>query len=55
MRTIERTSQFRKDYKREARGQHRATLDVDVVELLELLIADAELPSRYVDHGLGGQ
>ena len=27
MRKIERTGQFRRDYKREARGQHRASLD----------------------------
>jgi hypothetical protein len=29
MRTIEHTSQFKKDYKREAKGQHRATLAQD--------------------------
>lgn len=55
MRTIERTTQFRRDYKREARGQYRATLDLHLVELFGLLIADAELPDRYVDHGLGGR
>ncbi|RPZ95405.1 type II toxin-antitoxin system mRNA interferase toxin, RelE/StbE family, partial [Pseudomonas aeruginosa] len=26
MRQIERTGQFKRDYKREAKGQHRATL-----------------------------
>lgn len=27
MRTIKRTTQFKRDYKREKRGQHRASLD----------------------------
>ena len=27
MRTTERTNQFKRDYKRESKGQHRATLD----------------------------
>lgn len=27
MRTIERATAFKRDYKREAKGQHRATLD----------------------------
>lgn len=31
MRTINRTTQFKKDYKREARGRHRKTLDKDLV------------------------
>jgi mRNA interferase YafQ len=31
MRQIERTGQFKRDYKREAKGQHRATLDADLV------------------------
>ena len=29
MRTIKRTTRFEKDYKREARGQYRASLDAD--------------------------
>jgi mRNA interferase YafQ len=31
MRTISRTSRFKKDYKREARGRHRAALDADLL------------------------
>ena len=38
MRTIERTSQFRKDYKREARGRYRATLDEDLVDLSSAIV-----------------
>lgn len=35
MRTIERTGQFKRDYKREAKGQHRATLDAELVQSLQ--------------------
>jgi hypothetical protein len=31
MRTISRTAKFKKDYKREDKGQHRATLDADLL------------------------
>jgi len=37
MRTIENTGQFKRDYKREAKGKHRATLDADLVPVLEAL------------------
>ena len=30
MRTIDRATAFKRDYKREAKGQHRATLDNDL-------------------------
>jgi mRNA interferase YafQ len=54
MRTIERSSAFRRDYKREARGRHRATLDDDVVPVLEALANDGPLEPRYRDHELSG-
>ena len=38
MRKIERTSQFRRDYKREARGQHRASLDANLVPILVAIV-----------------
>ena len=41
MRKIERTGQFRRDYKREARGQHRTTLDADLVPILVALADDS--------------
>lgn len=40
MRTIERTGQFKRDYKRESKGQHRKGLDEALVAVLELLLAD---------------
>jgi mRNA interferase YafQ len=41
MRTIERTSQFKRDYKRELRGPLRAVLETEFPEILALLIRDA--------------
>ena len=50
MRRIEPTGQFKRDYKREAKGQHRATLDVDLKPVLQSLAADQPFESRYRDH-----
>lgn len=54
MRTIERTNQFKRDYKREAKGQHRASLDNDFIEVVKLLVNDLPLPEKYRDHALTG-
>ena len=54
MRTIERTSQFKRDYKREVKGQHRATLDADLLIVLKTLANDQALELRYRDHSLTG-
>ena len=43
MRTIEQTSQFRRDYKREAKGSNRQTL-----------ANDQSLPEKSRDHALSG-
>ncbi|MGA2049742.1 MAG: type II toxin-antitoxin system YafQ family toxin [Terracidiphilus sp.] len=55
MRTISRTSRFKKDYKRESKGQHRATLDVDLLAVVSLLAADSPLPEKLRDHTLTGE
>jgi mRNA interferase YafQ len=55
MRTIERTAQFKRDYKREARGQHRSDLETCLLAVLRLLIADKPLPAKYRDHPLIGE
>jgi mRNA interferase YafQ len=54
MRTIERSSAFRRDYKREARGQHRATLDDDLMPALAAPANDRPLETRHRDHDLSG-
>jgi mRNA interferase YafQ len=54
MRTIERSSVFRRDYKREAKGLHRATLDDDLVPVLTALANDKALEARCRDRALSG-
>jgi len=54
MRTIERSSAFKRDYKREAKGQHRATLDDALRIVLLALATDEALDTRYRDHDLSG-
>jgi len=54
MRTIEWTGQFKRDYKREAKGKHRATLDADLHPVIAALANDLALASHYRDHGLVG-
>ena len=55
MRTIDRTNQFKRDYKRELKGPHRATLECDLVEVLKLLASDLPLAERCHDHALTGE
>lgn len=52
MRTIKRTTKFKKDYKREMKGQHRATLDKDFMAVVRLLVSDEIMPIQYRDHAL---
>ena len=54
MRTIRRTARFKRDYKREAKGRYRATLDRDLLAVVSLLAADAPLPEKHRDHALTG-
>jgi mRNA interferase YafQ len=55
MRTIEWTSQFKRDYKREAKGQHRNSLDNELFPIIDLLANDFPLQPRQRDHGLSGE
>jgi len=54
MRTPDWTGQFRRDYKREKKGQHRVTLDADLHAVLSALLADLPLPPRHRDHAMTG-
>ena len=54
MRTIERTGQFKRDYKREAKGLHRATLERDFIEVVTALANDQPLAEKHRDHALSG-
>lgn len=53
MRRIEPTTAFRRDLKRERRGQHK-NLDQLVTDVIRQLAADAALPERSRDHALTG-
>ncbi len=54
MRTIERTRRFKRDYKRESRGRHRADLDKRLAKLVQALASDSALEARHHDHALSG-
>ncbi len=54
MRTPDYTGQFKRDYKREKKGQHRATLDLDLHTVLSALLEDLSLEPRCRDHPLTG-
>jgi mRNA interferase YafQ len=54
MRTIERTDQFKRDFKRESKGQHRLTLQTDLTAVVVALANDQVLDDRHRDHGLSG-
>ena len=51
MRTIEWTSQFKRDFKRESKSQHRSTLDNHLFLIIERLAHDEPLAARYHDPG----
>ncbi len=54
MRTIERTAQFKRDYKRESKGRHRDVLDSLLMEVLMHLVHRKRLQIKYRDHALAG-
>ncbi len=54
MRTIERSTAFKRDYKRESRGRQAASLDADLIPVLVSLTNDQGLEPRLRDHELGG-
>ena len=54
MREIEWTTKFKRDYRRELRGRHGATLNELLDPLVELLLIDVPLDPRYRDHALSG-
>ncbi|EBN9042889.1 type II toxin-antitoxin system YafQ family toxin [Salmonella enterica subsp. enterica serovar Monschaui] len=53
-RKIERSTEFKKDYKREKKGLHRATVEADLKTILAILVDDKTIPANYVDHPLKG-
>ena len=52
MRKIERTSQFKCDYKRDLKSYLGKRLELELLHLLQLLVVDKKLPEKYKDHPL---
>ena len=46
---------FKRDYRRESGGPHRASLDADLVSVVEALANDRPLEPRRHDHALSGK
>jgi mRNA interferase YafQ len=56
MRTIDRATAFKRDYRRvKADSRHTRNIDALLVDVLALLAADQHLPERNRDHALGGE
>lgn len=55
MRTIERATTFKRDYKRvKATPRHSKDVDALVLTIVSALLVDAALPDGYRDHSLTG-
>jgi len=54
IRNISRTGEYKRDFKREARGAHGRTLEATLGKVLTELAFDVPLDKRLVDHPLGG-
>lgn len=54
MRTIEQTTQFKRDYKREAKGPHRQAPASDFSTIITALANDLPLAEKHHDHALTG-
>jgi mRNA interferase YafQ len=55
MRTIERSTVFKRDYKRiKSMPRYKKTLDLLITDILECLLKDKGLPEKNVDHALSG-
>jgi mRNA interferase YafQ len=55
MRTIERTNAFRRDFKREKRGQHQHEINTLIAHVVSALASDNPLPEKNRDHSLSGE
>jgi mRNA interferase YafQ len=54
-RTIEYTSRFKRDFRREQKGAHREILEGDFIVIIEMLANDEPLAEKHRDHALTGQ
>lgn len=54
MRMIERSSAFKRDYKRLASGRYQSALKGELASILESLVNDQKLAPKHRDHDLIG-
>lgn len=54
MQTIERTGQFKRDFKRELKGRYGKTLGQDVGDIVAMLAKGEPLAAKHRDHALSG-
>jgi len=54
LRTIDRSSAFKRDYKRETKGRYRITLADELKLVLLALVNDQTLDAKFRDHDLTG-
>jgi mRNA interferase YafQ len=54
MRAIDRTTRFKRDYRREKKGPFAGKLDDLLAEAIDLLRTDTPLSPRFRDHPLSG-
>lgn len=54
MRVIERSTAFKRDYKRESKGRHGLVLAESLKPVLTALLNDLTLEASYRDHNLSG-
>ena len=52
MRTIEYTTQFKRDYKREIKGKHKSVLDGVFIKIVDALAKDKPLAAKHREHAL---
>ena len=56
MRTIERATAFKRDYRRvKADSRHARHIEALLIDVFALLVADQPLPEKNSDHALSGE
>lgn len=54
MRTIERSTLFKKDYKRECKSKYGKVIDTLIIPIFQSLAIDEPLEAKHRDHELSG-
>lgn len=55
MRAIDTPSSFKRDFRRESKGSHKAALGADLKRIIGALVLDQPLAANCRDHGLTGE